>query len=554
MKAIDQIKARGGQMFERGSWLSMQQEIAEQFMPQRADFTSQRSLGTDFASNLMTSYPIMMHRDLANGIGGMCRPSGKKWFSIGTNRPEREDTEAKQYLEWLTNLQRNAMYDRPAQFVRATKEADADYAAFGQCVIQSDMYRPPSGALPHLLHRTWHLRDCAWAESHTGAIDTMYRKWDAFAFDLVQQFPKTVSEEVKKKALEKPYDKVKCWHVIMPAPLYNDMDGVDKKINQPFVSLFIDIDNDVELECVGQLVFNYTVPRWQTMSGSQYAISPVTMAALPEARLHQALARLMLDSGEMAIRPPMIGVREAMRSDMELFAGGFTAIDAEYDERLGEVLRPITQDTRNLSFGHEMLRDGREQLRALFMLNKLDLPPSQGGDKMTAYEVSQRIQEFIRTTLPLFEPIEIDYSGQLCEVDLQLLMNNEPEIRKRCPDSIRGAEWQFQFESPLKEAMDKIKVGQFTEAGQILAQAQALDPSAAVIVDGKKVVRSVLEVVVPADWLRTETAVDELMAQQAAKQQQAEMLAAMGQGAEVAKNLGAGLASGAQALETGGIA
>jgi hypothetical protein len=341
MKALDQIKARGGQMFERGSWLSLQQEIADNFFPQRADFTATRSLGTDFASNLMTSYPIMMHRDLSNGIGGMCRPSGKKWFGIRTNRPDKEDTEARQFLEWLTNLQRSAMYDRPAQFVRATKECDADYAAFGQGAMQVDMYRPPNGSTPHLLHRTWHLRDVVWGESHTGQIDTVYRKWEAFAFDLVQQFPKTVSQEVKDRALKDPYTKVKCWHVLMPAEQYNSMDGVEKKINQPFVSLYIDVDNDIELECVGQLVFNYVIPRWQTMSGSQYAISPVTMASLPEARLHQALMRVMLEAGEKAVNPPMIGVREAMRTDLEIFAGGFTAIDAEYDERLGEVLRPL---------------------------------------------------------------------------------------------------------------------------------------------------------------------------------------------------------------------
>ncbi len=32
-------------------------------------------------------------------------------------------------------------------------------------------------------------------------------------------------------------------------------------------------------------------------------------------------------------------VRDFIRSDLELFAGGFTAVDAEYDEHLGEVLR-----------------------------------------------------------------------------------------------------------------------------------------------------------------------------------------------------------------------
>jgi hypothetical protein len=553
MMAIDQIKARGGNLFQRGSLLSLWQELADNFQPD-LEFTVRRTIGTDYASNLMTSFPLLMQRDLTNAFAAMLRPTSKPWFKLSTNRPDREDTEAKQYLEWATKLQRNAMYDLPAQFNRATKETDAYFSLIGQGVIQVDMYRPLDGSTPHLLHRAWNPRDCAWAESHTGQIDTMFRVWEAFAFDLVQTFPDTVNEEVRRNARERPYDMVKVWHVVMPAELYNAMDGVDKKINQKWVSLFIDVEHDTLLEVKGQLVFNYVVPRWRMISGSQYAHSPVTMAALPDARLIQAISRVLLEAGEKAVNPPMIGVREALRSDLQVFAGGFTAVDAEYDERLGEVLRPLTQDTKNLAFGEKLLQDIRMQLTSAFMLNKLNLPPAMGGDKMTAYEVAQRTQEFIRNALPLFEPMEVEYNGALCELDFQLLLNNSVEMRQRIPESIRGVEYKFVFESPLKEAMEKIKVGQFTEGGQILVQAQALDPSAAVIINGKKAVRDVMSVVVPADWLRTETEVDRLLADQAAQQKQDQMMAMLAEGAGAASDLGSALKSGAEAAQLGGIA
>lgn len=552
--ALDAIKAHGESLFgNRGSLMSYLQEVAENCYPERADFTASRSLGTDFAANLLTSYPLMMRRDLGNAIGAMCRPSAKDWFAIRTNRPDREDTEARQWLEWVTKLQKNAMYDRIAQLVRATKEADNDFAAFGMAVIQSDMYRPLDGSTPHLLHRTWHLRDVAWAESHTGKIDTVYRKWDPPAIELVRLFPDTVSQRVKDIAQRTPYEKIKCWHVLMPAELYNSMDGA-KKVNQKHVSLYIDLEADTELECVGQLTFNYTIPRWQTVSGSQYAHSPCTVAALPDMRLLQAITRVLLEAGEKAVTPPMIGVREAIRSDLELFAGGFTAVDAEYDERLGEVLRPITQDQKGLAFGHDLLKDIREQLSGAWMLNKLNLPPTQGGRDMTAYEVGQRVQEFIRNALPLFEPLESEYNGQLCEIDFELLMANSPQMRTSVPASIQGAEYRFVFESPLKDAIEKQKIGQFQEAAQILAAAQAMDPTATFILNGKKVVRDVMTAAVPAGWLNTEDAVDKLAADAQAAQKQQEMLQLMAQGAKISKDAGAGVSDIANATLAGGVA
>jgi len=65
----------GDDLFTKKSALnSLHQEIAQNFYPERADFTVQRSLGMDFASDLMTSYPILCRRKLGNAFGTMLRP------------------------------------------------------------------------------------------------------------------------------------------------------------------------------------------------------------------------------------------------------------------------------------------------------------------------------------------------------------------------------------------------------------------------------------------------------------------------------------------------
>lgn len=527
------VKAQGDHLFsKREPLLSLWQELAENFYPERADFTTARNLGDDMASHLMTSAPVLARRELGDSFGAMLRPSAKEWFHLTTGRPQGEDLESRRWLEWMAGFMRRAMYDRKSMFARATKEADHDYAAFGQAVISTEINRAGNG----LLYRCWHLRDVAWAEDAEGGIGALHRNWKPTAVDLAALFPKTLHPKVREKLEKDPYHEVKVRHIVMPTEQYMQQTPGAREIRQPLVSIFLDCDNLHELEVVGLNSSPYTVARWQTVSGSQYAHSPAAIASLPDGRLLQDITRVILEAGEKAANPPLLGVQEAIRSDISVFAGGVTWVDAEYDERLGEVLRPLTQDKSGLGFGLELMQDLREQLKAAWYISRLSLPP-QGGPDMTAYEVGQRVQEYIRGALPLFEPIESDYNGQLCDNTFEVLMRNSAQLRASIPRSLQGREVQFTFESPLRDALEKVKVGKFLEAQQVLAAAVQLDPSTAHLIDGRKAARDVLGAVAPAEWLRTEDEVEQLSAaeQEAAQIAQAAQLAQ--QGAQAAKTM-----------------
>lgn len=534
---INTLKEQGEQLFsKRGGLLSLWQDIAENFYPERADFIGSRHLGSELSANLMTSYPVIARRELGNAFSAMLRPTAKNWFHLATNTSEKMDTASKQWLERAENIQRRAMYDRVTQFTRATKEADHDFASFGQCVISTERNRTGNA----LLYRTWHLRDVAWFEDEAGAVSTVYRKWKPTATDLVERFSKTVHPSVRKMLEKTPYAELDCWHIVMPSERYKGMPGAEK-IRHPYVSIYLDVTNEHEMEVVGQVDLMYTIPRWQTVSGSQYAYSPAVVAGLSNARALQVMTRTLAEAGEKHVNPPMIGVREAFRSDLNIFAGGFTAVDAEYDERLGEVLRPLAQEKSGFPIGIDALERVKTEIMEAFYLNKLNLPP-QGGPDMTAYEVGQRVQEYIRTILPLFEPMEYDYNGRLCETTFGILLRagvfgSPADI----PEALQGKELHFTFESPLSEALEKVKAGQFLEAKGILAAAIEMDPAVVLLLDAKKATRDVFGAVAPAAWLRTEAEVDGLLAKQLEQEEQVsaqQQLAAAQTGANVVKTLG----------------
>lgn len=525
------LKARGDRLFSQKQTLdSRNQEIADHFYPERADFTVVRDIGADWADHLTTGYPSMVRRDLGNSLGSMLRPKGQPWFHVRADREEKEDHESTAWLEWTTGLQRRAMYDRKSLFTRATKEADMDFAAFGQCVISTEVNRRDNA----LLYRCWHLRDVAWAEDSYGQIGEVHRNWKPTVEELCDHFPGKVDAKVTARKEKDPHGKILVRHVVIRADNYS---GV--KYRQPYVSMFIDCENDCILEERGSWTMIYTIPRWATISGSQYGFSPASLIALPDARLLQAMTLSLLDAGERAANPPMIGVSEAIRGDLNIYPGGFTAVDAEYDERLGEVLRPLSQDKSGLSYGMDMADRTSGMLREAFYLNTLSMPPS-GGPDMTAYEVGQRVQEYIRNALPLFEPMENDYNAALCEMTFEtLLRENAFGPAETIPEPLRGGDIQFMFESPLATMIEREKGQKFLEAKAMLAQAAEIDPSAMQIMDFKTTLRDVLKGIgAPAKWLRSPEAVEEAAAAEKEAIQTQQLLASMQQGADVAATLG----------------
>lgn len=526
------LRELGDKLFQKKQSLDLRnQEIAEQFYPQRATFTASRDVGDEWASHLMTGYPALVQRDLANTLGAILRPRGQNWFHMAADREEKEDHDGKAWLEWATGLQRRAMYDPKTMFTRATKEGDQDYSAFGGAAVSVEVNR--NG--PNLVYRCWHLRDCAWSEDSYGQINTFHRKWEPTVGELCGYFPedKLHSNIVKAKQKDKN-QKALVRHVMITAEEY----GWNKS-RHPWVSIFLDCQNNHVIEEVGSWTRKVVLPRWMTVSGSQYAYSPATLIALPDARLIQAMTLTMLDAGERATNPPLIGVSEAIRGDLNLYPGGFTAVDASYDERLGEVLRPLVQDKSGLPFGLEMLDRQASVLREAFYLNSLSLPP-QGGPDMTAYEVGQRVQEYIRKALPLFEPMEHDYNGALCEMTFETLLREGAfGPLENMPETLQGANIKFNFESPLSDMAERQKGQTYLEAKAMITEATSMDPSAAVIMDFGATLRDVLDGIgVPKKWLRSPEQVKQKTEQEAAAQDTAQTLAAMQGGAQVADTLG----------------
>lgn len=496
------------------------QEIAENFYIERADFTAKRSAGEVFADHLYTSYPLVASRELSDMVGSMLRPKSSQWYSMSLLDERYEDHASRQWMEHRVGLMRRAMYNPDAMFQRATKEADRDYVNFGNCVLSIEPNRNRNG----LLYRNWHLRDVAWREDAFGKIDSKYCKRKLTIRQLKQMFGDKCHNSLK--TCKDDSKEINVMHIIIP----NDQYGV--KSNLKNMSLYIDMDNQHEMECLPLATGYYVIPRWATISCSQYAYSPAMIAGLPDARLFQDMTRTIIEAGEKAVNPPMIAQEEAIRSDISIFAGGITYVDSDYNEKLGEVLRPLNIDRSGIPLGLELADRTQAALAKALYLDKFSLPSMR---EMTAREATIRDEQHIRAIMPIFEPMEEEYSAKVCQETFDVMwrmgwLGSAYDI----PESMqRAREYQFKFISPISQGEDNRKTSQFMSMLEIVQAAASLNPGFVHNVNINKAGRDAIQGTgADQDWLNDEEQVDAMAAQDQEKQMAQQAIAAMGQGAE----------------------
>lgn len=232
-------------------------------------------LGNEFSAHLADSFPVLTRRELGNSLSATLRPRDRAWFMCSTGIESIDnDPETARFLEYLTVCTRSDMYDPRGKFVRATKEADHDYVTFGQPVISVE--EAPNR--DHIYYKCHHLRDCAWLENEIGEIDHLHRKDKMTARAMVRKFkPSELHEQIKKAAEKEPNREFEVRVVALPSDEYDSFgsgDGTSKKKKLPFVIVYLDVENECMIREAPNAVFPYVVPRWQTISGSQYAFSP----------------------------------------------------------------------------------------------------------------------------------------------------------------------------------------------------------------------------------------------------------------------------------------
>jgi hypothetical protein len=522
---------------------NLNQEIACEFCPDLATFTGEEMApGKDFMVDQMDSTPIMISREVSNQLAAQLRPQDQFWFRSTTMDDYKDaDEENAQGLEYLTRTTWRGIYNPKSQMVAGTKEADRFYVNFGMAVLGVN---EAPGTRDHLFFKNFHIKDCSWLENDIGVVDHLHRREKMTARAMNRRWGGSqynLHQSVREAATKEPDREFEIRVVTMPADEYDDF-TMDAKAprgkrneNMPFVICYIDCDNGVVIRDAGLVAFNYVVPRWHRFVGSQYAFSPASLTALPDARMAQMLAQILLDAGEKAVDPPLVGKQEIVIGDPSLMAGAITWVDIEHDGKLSEAIEALKIDP-DMRVGLEMRKDVRDMLARAFYLDKLAMPPT--GDRTTAFEIARQLEMHARSLVPLFEPMQIEYNTVLLDTSFAFMDNMKMIDWSMVPGKLGGSDFAWAFESPIQQARYRMMVEQFRDTMQIVAAAKEMGYMASPVKIDVAVRDAVRGVGGPATWRKTVDEQQQEEQENEQKQQMQEAMVAAHQAGQIASQAG----------------
>lgn len=507
-------------------WTQNWSDIAQFLLPRRSIWLTQSTGGSPSPNNMTRGRELngaiadptgtYALRVCSSGLmSGLASPS-RPWFKIVPGVKKLElDTDAR---AWLDETE-DRMYTVIAgsNFYNAFAVECEDVAAFGTApnIIYEDdrdlirCYNPTIGE--------YYL-----SSDSTGRIDGLYRLFvmtvsQMVGFFGVEDCPADVQELWKEKGNSLEVERTVA-HAIEPNFEVEGFGKLPGKFTWREVYWCYGSNSGRPLEIRGFVDQPFTASRWTTQSNDAYGRS-VGMEVLPDIMQLQVMTRRMAEAIEKQVRPPLIGSMELKNKPSSTLPGNLTYVS---DVKNGGI-RPIYEvnpDIGAMSANIQMIgqRIQKGFFNDLFLM--LENQPNT-PERMTAYEVAQKLQEKLQVLGPVIESLISESLKPKLKRIYNILkrkgMIDEP------PDSLKGVPLDVEFVSMLALAQKGAATGGIERLMQIVGGMAPLVPTAIDNLDTDKIVRNYNELLGnPSSILRGPDEVASIR-QEKAKQQQQEM-------------------------------
>ena len=207
ISVVDQKLRRAEKLWTRRSlWEKDWLDLADLGVPNKALELRKAVGGTSIARRLYASAPIKAIKDLAAAMQGTLTNSAIKWAFLKFPIEELNlDPDASFWLEGLTDQM--FLLFQQSNLAAELSEAYIDISAFATTAIledEDDVSKDVFG----LRFRTLTIGEYAIAENNKGRPDTLYRRFEMTAQQLVEKFTlEKVSQKVKDEYDKKNFDR-----------------------------------------------------------------------------------------------------------------------------------------------------------------------------------------------------------------------------------------------------------------------------------------------------------------------------------------------------------
>jgi hypothetical protein len=448
---------------EKAVWNRLWQDVADLVLPRRGKFYyGSITAGQDLQTRIYDSTAPWALEQLASGLHSYLTSPSQRWFKLALP-PEMkaqfgEDEQINMWLELCSERMYETFNSNKSNFNTQAHELYLDLGAFGTAVmyIEEDYVQSP------VRFCTYHLADCVIDEDAYGKVDTIGRKFQLEGRQALELWPQFQSASFVKQALEDPLTKHDFVHFVAPRADFDPASPLPKKFR--WGSWYIYPQDKLILSESGYREFPFLVPRWTKLTGERYGRSPA-MTALPDIRMVNAMAKTIIIAAQKIVDPPLMMPDEGFMLPIKTAPGSINY----YNMTMGpeQLITPLETKGRP-DIGQELIDGRREHIIRSFYVDWMNL---QEGPRMTATEVTQRMEEKMRLMAPAISRQQSEFLDPLIDRTFRILQAKGllPEV----PLALQGVELKIQYVSPVARAQKMTQVmafQQFMESIGVIAQ------------------------------------------------------------------------------------
>jgi len=393
----------GRLLAQRAPWEAMWQDLANYLTPNKSMIITKKSPGAKTTEFVFDGTGERSLRRLAANMHGSLTSASLKWFSLKMR--DNNLNNSKVVRIWLEdNVGRMLNTFNQSNFGSEGQELYVDLGGFGTgALFTEEVDSEAAGVFGGLRVTALPMGSYVIDEDPYGRVDVIMRMLTKTARNLVQQFPDTVPEKVKKAAEEQKDVSFELLHAIYPREGGSTSPSADAK-SMKYASCYVLMKDKILLKESGFHEFPAPTPRWSKVAGETWGRGPGHLA-LPDVKTLNRLVELSLKACAKAVDPPLLVAHDGiMAGVIRLNPAGIT-----YVRNTEDSIRPLPLGTKWDVVKMEVSQL-QQSIRESFNVDNLTL---KDRPQMTAEEVRARIEQMQKDIGPTLGRIETEFLNPL---------------------------------------------------------------------------------------------------------------------------------------------
>lgn len=383
---------------ERAPWDAQWQEIAEKFMPRKAQITARRMhADSSLESRIFDTTAHDALETMAAGLMAWTTPSSEPWFALEPVLSLRRSDRVKMWLQDVTQLMQE--YLANSNYYTERHENLLNKCCFGTNAMFCELVDG------QLRFEAFPVGSYCIEEDAFGQVAALYRKFPLTALQAVEMFgAEALSEKTRGLArdVQKQSQVVEFLHAVYERPAGDVPSGAHPAagIYKPWASCYVELAEKRLVRESGFDSFPVACARylkWDSFGvRSPWGYSPA-FAALPDARQINFLSAMLDVAVERAVDPALV-VPDEMEGEIITTARGLNYVDRNVEP--GRWPRELFK-VPPLDYGEALLERKKKAIEAKFHVELFKMF-AQIQRQMTAREVAERAGERLTLITPAF--------------------------------------------------------------------------------------------------------------------------------------------------------